>query len=179
MRRAAWFYEDIRYSYASDLKSFGGQPHDIWRDFPLIQCAARRLGRVVIDCRDFQDVIRQYDSPTSFFYCDPPYYMTESYYKNVGEKGFTVQDHVRLRDTLLDIDGKFLLSYNDDPYIRSLYDWPGITIETVSRLNNIRQRYEAGCRFKELLIANYDTAPAQMSLFIPDDTDAQNKGEIV
>ena len=94
----------------------------------------------------------------TFFYCDPPYHATEGYYQNIGEDGFTERDHIRLRDALLSMEGKFLLSYNDDAFIRGLYDAPGIQIEPVTRLNNIRQRYDPNCQFSELLIANYDMA---------------------
>ena len=64
----------------------------------------------------------------------------------------------------------FLLSYNDDPFVRELYDAPGIQIEPVTRLNNIRQRYDPNCQFAELLIANYDLhererASVQLNLF--------------
>lgn len=61
---------------------------------------------------------------------------------------FTEADHIRLRDTLAAIKGKFLLSYNDDKFIRELYK--GVKIEAVERQNNI----SAG-RFKELIITNY------------------------
>jgi DNA adenine methylase len=87
---------------------------------------------------------------------DPPYFDTEKYYKNVGEGGFQKEDHIRLRDTLLGIEGKFLLSYNDCEYIRELYDAPGIMIESYNRINNIKQRYDNGAQFPEILIANYD-----------------------
>ena len=87
-----------------------------------------------------------------------PYHATEGYYQNIGEDGFTERDHIRLRDALLSMEGKFLLSYNDDAFIRGLYDAPGIQIEPVTRLNNIRQRYDPNCQFSELLIANYDMA---------------------
>ena len=40
IQRAAWFYQIIRYSYASALTSYGSQPHDIRADFPLIEQAA-------------------------------------------------------------------------------------------------------------------------------------------
>ena len=36
IRRAAYFYQIIRESYASGLDSFGAQPHNMWRNFPLI-----------------------------------------------------------------------------------------------------------------------------------------------
>lgn len=168
IQRAAWFYQIIRYSYASALTSFGSQPHDIRADFPLIEQAHRRLKDVVVENKDFQKLVRQYDRPTSFFYCDPPYHATEGYYQNIGEDGFTEKDHIRLRDTLLSMKGKFLLSYNDDAFVRELYDAPGIRIESVTRLNNIKQRYDPNCQFAEVLIANYDMterAMTQMNLF--------------
>ncbi len=153
------------------MTSFGGQPHNIRRDFPLIDQAHIRLGDVVIENRDFEKLIGQYDRPVSFFYLDPPYHATEGYYKNIGEEGFTDKDHVRLRDTLMQIQGKFLLSYNDDDFVRALYQRPGIRMMEVSRLNTIKQRFENGAQFAELLIANYDfdermrNAPSQITLF--------------
>ena len=156
VKRAAYFYQLIRYSYASGLTSFGSQPHDIRSNFPIIEQAHRRLAKVVIENKDFEKLIRQYDRPVSFFYLDPPYFDTEKYYKNVGEGGFQKEDHIRLRDTLLGIEGQFLLSYNDCEYIRELYDAPGIMIESYNRINNIKQRYDNGAQFPEILIANYD-----------------------
>ena len=171
VQKAAWFYQQIRYSYASGLTSFGSQPHDIWSNFPLIEQAHRRLAKVVIENKDFEKLIRQYDRPVSFFYCDPPYFETEGYYKNVGEDGFTEKDHIRLRDSLMKAQGKFLLSYNDCEFIRELYNAPGIQIDAYTRINNIKQRYDGGAQFPEILIANYDmqerslSIPAQMNLF--------------
>ena len=170
VQRAAWFYQIIRYSYASALASFGSQPHDMRANFPLIEQAHRRLKDVVVENKDFEKLIRQYDRPVSLFYCDPPYHATEGYYQNIGEDGFTEKDHIRLRDALLSIQGKFLLSYNDDAFVRELYDAPGIQIEAVTRLNNIKQRYDPNCQFAEVFIANYDMtqrqrAATQLNLF--------------
>lgn len=152
--RAAKFYELIRYSYASSLDSFGSQPHSMWADFPQIDMASRRLQKVVVENKDFEKLIRQYDRPVSFFYCDPPYFSTESYYKDVG---FGRADHIRLRDTLMSCKGKFLVSYNDCPEIREIWNHPNIYIEEISRMNNLAQRYESGSEYAELLISNYDT----------------------
>ena len=169
--RAAKFYQLIRYSYAASLDSFACQPHSMWSDFPQIDMAARRLQKVVIENRDFEKLIRQYDRPVSFFYLDPPYHATEGYYQNIGEDGFTEADHIRLRDALMRIQGKFLLSYNDDAFIRGLYDQPSIYLMETTRINNIKQRYDNGAQFPELLIANYDlqersrVVPSQMTLF--------------
>lgn len=173
VQKAAYFYQLIRYSYASKLTSFGGRPHDMWSNFPLIEQANRRLAKVVVQNKDFESLIRQYDSPISFFYCDPPYYETEGYYQNVGEEGFTKEDHIRLRDLLLGMQGKFLLSYNDCEFIRELYNVPGVVIIPVTRLHNMKQRFDGGAEYPELLIANYDvwerskTIPVQASLFDP------------
>lgn len=154
IKRAAYFYQIIRESYASGLDSFASQPHSMWNNFPLIHEACQRLQKVIVENKDFEKLIKQYDRTESFFYCDPPYYNTESYYEDVG---FTMKDHERLAGSLCNIQGKFLLSYNDCPEIRRLYSKPGIVIEATSRLSNIAQRYEAGKQYEELLIANYDT----------------------
>jgi DNA adenine methylase len=171
VQRAAYFLQLIRHSYASGLRSFAGQPHDMRTDFELIDQAHDRLAKVVIENQDFEQLIRRCDSPMSFFYLDPPYYGTEAYYFNIGKGGFAEKDHLRLRDTLARIDGKFLLSYNDHPFVRELYSFPGVCMKEVSRINNIRQRYDSGCMFNELLIANYDlderqrVMPVQINMF--------------
>lgn len=167
VRRAAYYYALIRYSYAAGTSSFGGQPHAMWNNFPLIESAAGRLQKVVIENKDCVKLIRQYDRPESFFYCDPPYYNADQYYEAVSTDSF---DHAGLVDALLGIKGKFLLSYNDCPEIRALYDRPGIVVEGISRLSNIAQRYENGKQYPELLISNYDTTElarscVQLTLF--------------
>ena len=169
VKRAAEFYQLIRYSYASSCDSFGGKPHSMWGDFPLIEQASRRLQKVVIENKDFEKLISAQDSEVSFFYCDPPYFSTEDYYSNVG---FTKADHERLWDMLNKISGKFLLSYNDCPEIRELYS--GYELYSYERLNNMGQRFDGGSMFGELLIANYDLNERlnnnkQLSLFEMED----------
>ena len=154
VKRAAYFYQLIRYSYASGLDSYASQPHSMWNNFPLITNACARLQKVVIENKDFEKLIDQYDRPESFFYCDPPYFETEDYYEDVG---FAKADHERLADKLSSIEGKYLLSYNECPEIRELYESRGARIESISRLSNIAQRYEAGKQYDELIISNYDT----------------------
>ena len=167
VRRAAYYYALIRYSYAAGTSTFGSQPHAMWNNFPLVESAAGRLQKVVIENKDCVKLIRQYDRPESFFYCDPPYYNADQYYEAVSSDGF---DHAGLADALLGIKGKFLLSYNDCPEIRALYDRSGIVVEGISRLSNIAQRYENGKQYPELLISNYDTTElarscVQLTLF--------------
>ena len=165
VRRAAMFLKLLRYSYSSSCKSFASQPFDIRKLFGLIKELENRMANVVVENQDFETLIKHYDRPDSFFYADPPYFSSESMY----EVGFGWDDHVRLRDTLKGIKGKFLLSYNDCSEIRELYE--GFSLLDFSRTHAMVQRYEAGREFKELLIGNYDlyerqrNRPLQMNFF--------------
>ena len=154
VKRAAYFYQVIRQSYASGLDSFASQPHNMWNNFPLIHRASERLQKVIIENKDFESLIRQYDRPDAFHYIDPPYFESEGVYPGMR---FTIDDHERLAKILIGMNGMFMLSYNNHPVIRELYSKPGIMIETTSRLSNIAQRYEGGKQYAELLISNYDT----------------------
>ena len=70
-----------------------------------------------VENMDFQDVVEKYDSPTTYFYMDPPYYKTEDYYSN---HIFTIKTHERLATCLKSIKGKFGLSYYD---FKELSEW--------------------------------------------------------
>ena len=173
--RAAKFYQLIRHSYASNLDSFGANFHSLYKDFPQIDMASRRLQTVVIENQDFEVLIKHYASPKTFFYCDPPYYATEGYYKDVG---FGKADHIRLRNALLNSGSLFLVSYNDCPEIREIWAVPGIQIESISRLNNMAQKNDPGAMYDEVLISNYDTRErsrsGQMTLW--EDWEEDNDG---
>lgn len=165
VRRAAMFLKLLRYSYSSSGKSYASQPFDIRRLFGLIKELESRMANVVVENQDFETLIRHYDRPDTFFYADPPYFSTEDMYA----VEFGREDHVRLRDTLKGIKGRFLLSYNDCPEVRELYE--GFSVLDFSRTHSMVQRYEAGKEFKELLIGNYDlyerekSKPRQLTLF--------------
>lgn len=177
VRRAVSFFKLIRYSYAGGTTSYSCKPFNVRNAFTMIWDANIRLGGTCIENKDFEALIRQYDRPDAFFYCDPPYFETEDYY----DVDFCVEDHQRLRDALGNIQGKFLLSYNDCTHIRKLYR--DFHIESVERTNNMLQRYEGGSVFHELLISNYDTAERrsvsgeQISLFSAADDAAERKPE--
>lgn len=71
-----------------------------------------------VESSDFEEVIKKYDSPKTFFYLDPPYWKTENYYSN---HDFDVNDHKRLADVLDGVKGRFGLSYYDFPQLEELY----------------------------------------------------------
>ena len=157
VKRAAAFFKLIRYSYGSGCTSFGCRPFDVRNCFDTIWQASRRLADTVIENKDFEALIRQYDRDSAFFYCDPPYYETEGHYAVVFRK----EDHKRLRDTLTGSRGKWMVSYNDCDFIRELY--AGYFITAVTRINNLAQRYEGGCEFPEVIITNYDPGERERS----------------
>lgn len=80
----------------------------------------------------------------ALLYCDPPYHTTERYY----DVAFTESDHLRLKNALDNIKGRFILSYNDDSFVRDLYK--GYTIIEVERQNNLGKG-----SYKELIIKNF------------------------
>lgn len=86
-----------------------------------------RLARVYIECLPYSEIIKRYDKPTTFFYCDPPYEGCEAYY---GKGVFEQDDFEKLANQLAGIQGKFLLSLNDSPLVRRLF--ASFSIEPVS-----------------------------------------------
>jgi DNA adenine methylase len=72
-----------------------------------------------VENKDFGDIIEKYDSPNTYYYVDPPYYIVGegNYYSN---HDFDRDDHERLANTLKNVQGKFSLSYYD---FELLHDW--------------------------------------------------------
>ncbi|MFR7316431.1 DNA adenine methylase [Hominenteromicrobium sp.] len=157
VRRAADFFKLVRYSFSGSSKSFGGKPCDIRRFFHLIWECSRRLANVIVENKDFEDVIRQYDRGDAWIYCDPPYFEAECY-----EVAFPKENHQRLHDTLLNCQGYVMVSYNYCPYICELYH--EFYIFRVVRPNSMSQT--AGSEYEEVIITNYDPRKAcwQLSL---------------
>ena len=80
-----------------------------------------------VENMDFSDVIDKYDSPETYIYADPPYYVVGegNYY---SKHDFTREDHLRLSDKLKLLKGKWSLSYYDFPLLsewfpKDKYTW--------------------------------------------------------
>jgi DNA adenine methylase len=140
-------------TFGTVKKSSGGASKSQRNVLDKIDAIHKRLDKVMVENRDFEKLIKQYDFEDAFFYCDPPYTAGCGYEVTTTE-GF---DHERLRDTLKNIKGRFLLSYDDSPKVRELYK--GYEMIAVERLNGINNKSGADGRknkmFKEVLIANY------------------------
>jgi DNA adenine methylase len=81
-----------------------------------------RMAGVHLACADALKVIKEWDSPQTFFYCDPPYPGTDcGHYK-----GYTVDDLQRLVDALDACQGSFVLSNYDQPGVMFPSGWERI-----------------------------------------------------
>jgi DNA adenine methylase len=106
-----------------------------------------------VENMDFQTVVEKYDSPTTYFYMDPPYYKTENYYSN---HIFTIETHQRLATCLQNVQGKFGLSYYDFPQLsewfpKELYVWKEKVYKKAAAAKKDGTQNEG----TELLIMNY------------------------
>ncbi|MEM3264782.1 MAG: DNA adenine methylase [Thermoplasmata archaeon] len=75
-----------------------------------------------IECLDFRDVIKRYDSQTTFFYLDPPYYIGGKAYK----VGFSDNDYQDLKSLISNMKGSYIMneSERDFEYIKSIFGEP-------------------------------------------------------
>jgi DNA adenine methylase len=105
-----------------------------------------RLSGVQIEHLPYDQVIRRFDRPETFFYLDPPYYDIRLYRHNLEHVDF-----VHMVDVLKEIKGKFMLSLNDHPEVRKLF--ADFTIDTVKIAYSLHSA--VGRRHQELLIRNY------------------------
>jgi DNA adenine methylase len=76
----------------------------------------RRLIRVQIEQKDFRQILKDYDTSETFFYCDPPY-IPETRKEGCYTHEMTMADHEELVDILLGLQGKAILS----GYAHSIY----------------------------------------------------------
>lgn len=115
----------------------------------------KRLARTTVENLDACDCIKKYDSPETLFYIDPPYWEADFY--AVSFKG---EDFRRLAETLRTINGKFILSLNDTPEVREIFNGFKIEpIETKYSLGNSKTAAGTrGVERKEVLIHNLDGA---------------------
>ena len=145
IQKASRFFMLVKCSYASKMGVFGCVKRNIENMTLMFNEIQERLNTVIVENEDFEKLIEMQDRTSTFFFLDPPYFGTERYYKNVD---FSKEDHERLYNSIKNIKGKFLMSYNDCEYIRELYK--DYKIEEVERSNSLTEG-----TYKEILISNY------------------------
>jgi DNA adenine methylase len=150
IQRAARYFTVIKISFGADRRSYGCSKRSLLNSVKYLTAIHERLDKVVIENRSYEALIKVYDRPDALFYLDPPYHGTEKYYDDV----FTEQNHIILKNSLKKIKGKFILSYNDDEYIRELYK--DFEIIELNRQKNLTGRTKNSDNiYHELLIKNY------------------------
>lgn len=149
IQRAARFFYLLKNSFGCDKRTYATSGKSNVRAIDYLEQVQLRLKGVVIENRDFEPILRTYDRPDALFYLDPPYLGTEQHYEGM----FGWEDHLRLAACLKRLKGRFLLSYNDDPHIRELYDW--CNIEAVERREVLSGKGKNQGSFKEIFIRNY------------------------
>ncbi len=123
-----------------------------------------KLQGVKLTSFDFEKVIEEAPN-NSFLFIDPPYFNAdqEKFYVH----SFKKEDHFRLSNILKKNKKrfKFLLTYDDSPEVRELYDWAHAMHEkqwnyTINRTDDQKNgTKEKGARYKghELFIVNYNS----------------------
>ena len=107
-----------------------------------------RLKNTYVENLGFEIVIDKYDRPHTFIFCDPPYFETSGYGVEFGES-----EHLLLRDRLINLKGKFLLTINDHPSTREWYK--DFNIKEVEVNYSVSKNHKDKQKYKELIITNY------------------------
>ena len=152
LQRAARYLYLIKCSFGCTKTSFATATKRICNVIDELPSYKERLKDVIIENRDFENLIKTYDRSSAVFYIDPPYVQTESYY-NKKYVNFNKDDHLRLNSVLKGIKGRFILSYNACDFICEMYK--DYNIKYVSRNNLLPVKPESRSEFKEVIITNY------------------------
>jgi DNA adenine methylase len=121
---------------------------------------AKKWLDVVLENRDFREIIPLYDSLNTVFYCDPPYLsVSQAQRKDYYRLGFTHSDMKALLNLLAQVKGKFVLKLPDDhigiSYIREFATRHKIKIiEHQKASQNVSGK--AREKQKTVLIYNFD-----------------------
>lgn len=119
---------------------------------PMLEDLHARLAGVVIECLDFPVFIARYDTAETLFYLDPPYWGSEGVY---GRALFDRSRYEDLVASLRRLKGRFLLSINDTPETRALFD--GFEVVAVQANWSIASHAGTVGGKAELLVANFPT----------------------
>jgi DNA adenine methylase len=135
LEAARRYYVNVQQSFANKLN--GGWRRNVYSRNSAATWANKvnqlpeyidRMASVHIACDDALKIIRQWDSPQTFFYCDPPYPDADQGHYS----GYTIQDFQALVDTLKDVQGSFMLSNYDQPQATIPPDWERFEFEATA-----------------------------------------------
>lgn len=108
-----------------------------------------KLRDCIIHNSDFREIIKKYDSLNSFFYLDPPYDTGKPPIQYYTAPFVTPED---VYSAMKNIQGKFLITYNDTPKIREIFKEYTIIEMNVLYQHNTNSKHRI-CR--EIIIMNF------------------------
>jgi DNA adenine methylase len=156
MQRAARFLYLQRTAFGGKVtgQGFGVSPinparFDVTKLQPLLEAVHERLASVTLERLDWAAFIARYDREGTLFYLDPPYYGCE---RDYGEGMFDRSDFAAMAAQLRTIKGKFILSINDKPEVRAIFE--GFTLREEDVRYTIAGNSNAKA-FAELIITNF------------------------
>ncbi len=169
-RAVRWFYvlrssvggiiRKSKGNWGYDIDNTRMQPNRMRLASQLFIVISQRFASIQIEHKDFADIIKRYERPTTFFYADPPYINAEHYY--VGVPLFTLADHERLAHLLNATPAQVALSYYPHPLLDEWYPsekWRRITWQTYKHAEKTREKRKTAT---ELLLMNYQPAEASL-----------------
>jgi len=120
-----WFYlnrstfsGDMRYGGFATPSTTGRNPAQTFRNaVESLEAASERLKYATVECLDYAECIRRYDSENTFFYIDAPYSGSEAYYGD----SFAENDHFGLAELLRGIKGRCMVSHYSSVVYDGLY----------------------------------------------------------
>lgn len=153
IQRAARYYYLQRMCFGGRVKgrTFGANPGgppriNLLRMEEELSGVHLRLARVTIENLPWDSFIAKYDRPNTLFYYDPPYYKAPFYKHNME-----LTDYKQMAAILAKLKGYFILSINDFPEIRGIFN--GFNIKAVKLNYSVAKDKQTVGR--ELLITNY------------------------
>lgn len=159
IEQAAAFFENQVYSFSSTGQTYGIEARNIAKRIDRLLAATARLRDAAILHRDYKDAMLYAASESTFYLLDPPYRGTEDCYP---KGNFDGEQHKQLFRLVSKLDSKyggrckFIITYNNDPYIVDMAQAFGFQTKVLERLHGMRQATAPGAMYEELLIANYD-----------------------
>lgn len=173
-RAARWFYLNrTSYSGIMNMKNcywgygdkYSMRPEN-WRSHLLK--VSKKLQGVKILNKDFQEIIEKAPDG-SFLFIDPPYFNRDQ--DKFYTTSFTKEGHIKLMNLLKKHSNriKFLLTYDDEPELRSMYSWAKHILEkrwnymiyrtddqTKNGDGQKKKHFKKRYKGNEIFILNYD-----------------------
>lgn len=155
IQRAARFYYLQHHAFGGRVQgqTFGTAtttpPINLCRIEESLSAAHLRLSGTTVEHLPWEECLARYDRPHTLFYADPPYWQTEGY-----GVPFEWEQYERLAAAARQCRGKMLISINDHPDIRALFE--GLSMLTLEQQYTVGGSRAGAAPAHELVIANYD-----------------------